>query len=147
MDKQQAIQHIIKDFAGRANVRDMCLSVLDYLCEQPEENLTHISFGDIGRAAGASNPKDVIAVCQYLCGAVVTVLDLNFAFDDGDSIYPLSHNDVRQARKTGVFQHPGTGEVVDEFEEKILMYLSISDKGLTLRQLNNQGLERNQALS
>lgn len=135
--RQQATQSISDIFAKRTNVRDSCLSILDYLCVQPEEKLGHMSFGDMGRASGTSDQSDIAAACQFLCGATVPVLDAKFEFDDGSSIYPLSHDDARQALDTGVFQHPGTGEMVDNFLEKIILYFSISDKGLAMRRSNN----------
>lgn len=51
------------------------------------------------------------------------MLDARALFiDEDNSEYQIDLGDLEEARRTGVFIHPGTGEVVPEFEGMTMPY-------------------------
>lgn len=133
MNKQQAIQYIQEDLSKMPELLKVCFDILNYLCLQPEQNLRHITFGALSRAANLKNTQDVIPASRYLIGARVPLLTPKFEFIDDDLIENISVEEVAQAKEEGIFYHPHKGELVPDFESKLFMYFSISSQGKELR--------------
>jgi hypothetical protein len=126
MDKSLAERaiHLIKtDFVSRPEVAIACKSVVDYLTSQPEQNLRHLTFGDIFRIVTQNSGQDLTSIAiAYLSGDRARVLDMRFEFIDGDDISEVSLEELKDAQKTKVFIHPELGTEVEEFEKHIFVY-------------------------
>lgn len=133
MNKQLAIQYMQEDLGNMPELLRVCYAILGYVCSQPEQNLRHITFGALSRAAHLKNTLDVVPASRYLIGARVPLLDPRFEFIEDDFIEEISLDDVAEAREDGVFYHPEKGEIVDNFEEKLFMYFTLSTEGKELR--------------
>ncbi len=134
MHREQAIKTIKKDLNKYPELQDACLAIVEYLCAQPEQNLRHITFGALSRAAKLDHIKDVIPASRYLTGARVPILNLEFEFIEDDLIEPIPREQVSEARESGVFYHPVSGDQVENFENMLVMYFELSKDGLELRQ-------------
>jgi hypothetical protein len=126
MDKllaERAIQLISADFVSRPEVALACKSVVDYLVSQPEQNLQHLTFGDIFRVVTQNTGQDLTSIAiAYLSGDRARVLDMRFEFIDGNDIFEISAEEVQDAQNTKVFIHPELGVAVDEFEKHVFVY-------------------------
>lgn len=109
----------------------MCRAILNYICSQAEQNLRHITFGALSKAADLKNMQDIIPASNYLIGARVPLLTPRFEFIDDDFIEDIPLEEISQARDEGVFYHKG--EIVSDFESKLFMYFTISPQGKELR--------------
>jgi len=132
MEKQNIIQIMHEDLSNAPELLRDCLAILNYICSQPKQNLRHITFGALSRAANLPNIQDVIPASRYLMGARVTLLTAKFEFVEDDFNEDISLEDVSEARKEGVFYHPDKGEPVENFESKLFMYFSINSEAQNL---------------
>jgi hypothetical protein len=112
------------DLSKSPDLLRSCFAILNYICTQPEQNLQHITFGALSRAADLKNIQDVISASRYLTG--VPLLTARFEFIDDDFIEDIPVEEVSLARKDGVFYHPDRGEIVHDFESKLFMYFTLS---------------------
>lgn len=133
MNKQQVIQTMQEDLSKMPELLKVCRAILNYICSQPEQNLRHITFGALSRAAELKNMQDVIPASRYLIGARVSLLTPQFEFIEDDLIENIPLEEVSHAREEGVFYHPRKGELVPDFESKLFMYFTISSQGKELR--------------
>lgn len=106
-----------------------CLEVISFLKSQPEENLRFITFGALSRAAKLSEPIDILPVAQYLAGSRIHLLDTCYMLVDGENEYEIRHEEVAEANKSGTLYHPDFGVPVENFEDKLIVYFSLSNKG------------------
>ena len=103
--------------------------ILDYLMSRPIDQMKHLTFGSLKIAVEERfSDIDMLAVIQYLCGDAVPVLSLHFEFiDEDDHSYDLDNHDLSAAKKEGKLVHPGTGEYIENYENKVLMYFTPGD--------------------
>jgi hypothetical protein len=132
MNKQQVIQTMQEDLSKMPELLKMCRAILNYICSQPEQNLRHITFGALSRAAQLKNMQEIIPASKYLIGTI-PLLTPQFEFIEDDFIKDIPLEEVSQARDEGVFYHPRKGEIVPDFESKLFMYFTISPQGKELR--------------
>lgn len=130
-------RHVIIDLIRRDLVSDevmmrACLEVIYFLQSQPAENLRFITFGALSRAAKVSEPIEVLPIAQYLAGSRLHLLDTCYMLVDGDDEYEVKPEEVAEAKKSGVLYHPDFGEPIENFEDKLIVYFSLSNKGKEL---------------
>ncbi|NMG29339.1 hypothetical protein [Aromatoleum evansii] len=123
------MRQINHDLGRDPSVRAACIAIVDYLAGQPVQNLQHITFGALGRMAGTTSLAEIMPAIRYLTGAALPLLDPQFEFIDGEFIEPLSTTEVAEARGSGIFYHPESGEQVADFATKIFMHFSLSEEG------------------
>ncbi len=127
MNKEQVIQIIQEDLRNSPEMLRVCLAILNYVCSQPKQNLRHITFGALSRAANLQNPQDIISASRYLIGAKVSLFIPKFQLIE-DEVIEIPVEEVAKARKEGVFYHPDRGEPVKDFESKLFMYFTLSSE-------------------
>ncbi|SJM91467.1 conserved hypothetical protein [Crenothrix polyspora] len=126
--KNQVISHFAEDWGVSSPQFSVCEKIFNYLLSRPKNQLKHLTHGSLKVAIGEyRSDVDVLKAIQYLCGDRVPVLSLHFELvDDQDNYLPLKDADIRDAKKTGKLVHPETGEYVENFEDKVLMYFTPS---------------------
>lgn len=122
-----------EDLSKTPELLTVCRAILNYICRQPEQNLRHITFGALSRAANLDNIQDVIPASRYLIGARVPLLTPHFEFIEDDFIEDIPLENVAAARQEGAFYHPDKGELVADFESKLFMYFTVSPQGQEVR--------------
>ncbi|QOJ23588.1 MAG: hypothetical protein HRU78_07950 [Gammaproteobacteria bacterium] len=132
MRKEIAVKHINEDLTFDPKLRQACLDIVDFLCLQPEQALRHITFGTLSGVAQLTNTEDLVAASRYLSGSRLPLLNLEFEFIDLDDVIHISHEVITEAKATGIFYHPETGELIEEFEKMIYMYFELSSEGMEL---------------
>lgn len=115
----------IKEVFGETepNVARACDSIIDYvMCHKHPERL-HLTFSLLKRETPATSDKDLMLAIQFLSGATARFLEMKFEFmDDDGEYYPLSANDIAQARKHHALGHPITGELMRDYDDRVLVY-------------------------
>ena len=69
-----------EDLNSSPELLNICFAILNYVCSQPKQNLRHITFGALSRAAKLESTQDVIPVSRYLMGERVPLFSPKFEF-------------------------------------------------------------------
>ncbi len=127
VNKELIIEQIYEDW-GDNSQSEICISVLNYLLDISIDHQCHITFGSLKIAVDEQHTDiELLRAVQYLCGERTKLLEINFEFiQDDENIFPLSNTEVKIAQKTGELIHPETGEIINDFEEKVFMYFEPS---------------------
>jgi hypothetical protein len=128
-NRQFVFDRIHEDLMSNESMLRACIEILDYLKTQPRESLRFITFGALRRAAKVEDPKELLPIAQYLAGSRLHLLDTCYLLVEGDKEFEIESDEVLAARSAGVLFHPDRGEPVDEFEEKLIVYFSLSSDG------------------
>jgi uncharacterized beta-barrel protein YwiB (DUF1934 family) len=124
--KNQIYLRFAEDWEKSTSQFGVCVKIFDYLLSRPFEQLRHLTVGSLQVAIGEYHSDiDILRIIQYLCGDRTGVLSLHFEFlDENDEYYTLNNEDVKNAKIIGKLVHPRTGEYVENFEDKVLMYFT-----------------------
>lgn len=115
----------IEELFGQAEpeVARVCGSIVEFICKQPRLDRLHLTFSLLKDTAKPNNDKALMLALQYLCGASAQVLEMNFEFVDEEGDYhPISSSEIAEARESHVLGHPVTGELLSDFEDRVLVY-------------------------
>lgn len=126
LSKELIMAQIYEDW-GLLPQSEICVALLNYLIHLPKNKDYHITFGSLKIVIGNKYTDiDLLKSVQYLCGDRIQLLDINFELLEDEEFFPLSKSDVSDAKKTGELVHPQTGEIVEDYEEKVFMYFTPS---------------------
>lgn len=114
---------------------EVCLRILDYIYELPEDELEMLTFVSFSNAVGAKEVnEDVVRAVALLANTSIHALDTKLLFvDDDEEEYEIEKITLATARTNGKFIHPVTGEEVEDFEEKIIPYFVPTERLLNLK--------------
>jgi len=129
VSKKEIEKQIYEDWGSNPQ-SEICIAILGYLLRVPTNNLQHITYGSFRKVIGTNySDNDLIQAIQYLCGDYINLLEAKFELiENDDNIFALSDDEVSLAQKTGMLIHPDTGEVVNNFKEKVFMYFKPSPR-------------------
>jgi len=124
---EDAAARITSDLSTSPPVAEACNRVLEWLFNQPRSARAHVSLQRLGIAAAVTDVSELAPVIRYLTGARVPLFDIAYEFVDGETIERISADEIRDAKVTGEFCHPLTGEIVSDFESKVIVYFAVSE--------------------
>jgi len=130
--RQSIIDRIQEDLVSNESMLSACLDIFAYLESQPKDNLRFITFAALSRAAKLEGPTRILPVAQYLAGSRLHLLDTCYLLVDEDDEFDINADEVSEAKKTGVLYHPDDGEPVEDFENKLVVYFSLSKEAFEL---------------
>ncbi|WP_207460796.1 hypothetical protein [Azospirillum sp. SYSU D00513] len=116
---------------GSGAEAEICLSATKYLLTTPAERLEMLSYGSLYAAMGQKHGRiEFIRAMQILSGSWLNLLDIFFKFYDKNSNeeYDVDNDEVLAAQKDGRLVHPKTGDLVEDYEEDLLIYFCASEK-------------------
>lgn len=116
-------------------VADICEKILNYLQSRPVHQLTHLTYGNIQVAINEYS-EDVLKAVQYLCNIKVLSVHYEFCDNDNDEYFPLSLDDVNDAQNLGTLVHPETGELIQDYKDKVLKYFRFDE--INMKVLKNE---------
>ncbi len=126
MHKQVIMQQINDDWGSKPQSL-ICIKILDYLLRIRSNNSFHITYGSLQRAIEvAYEERELLKAIQYLCGERTHLLEARFELIDNDDYFDISNSELTNARQTGQLIHPENGEIVSDFEDKVVMYFQPS---------------------
>lgn len=118
----------LRDQSG--DVRRAAECIFEFIANIPSVNARHLTYSMLAEKC-PSPQLALLQAIQYLCGEV-NVLEMNFEFIEDDCIEQLSRHEVSVAYHNRKLYHPLTGEVVENFEEKIYSYFTLGRQVLEL---------------
>ena len=126
--KSQLIKQINEDWAEEPQ-SDICLSILDLLLKLPTDKPSHLTYGRLRNTISQSYAdRELLLAVQYLTGDRTQLLELHYELIDEDDIpYPLDDDSVRLAQETGELFHPETGDIVNNYKDKVVLYFMPSN--------------------
>lgn len=115
---------VASDLAGAPDVARACVSIIDYLASNSDEQLAHLTLGMLAQIAHSDEQLTSQAVA-FLSGDLAKTLDLRFELiDEKGQIYPASKDRVGVATRSGVLVHPQYGVEIDNFRDKLYVYFA-----------------------
>lgn len=105
---------------------EICMKILDFVENTPQDQLRFLTFATLSRAAGRQGvDSDLLAAVNILAGSKLALFDVHALFiDDDETEHEVSPEEIAEARATGKFIHPETGERVSDYERHIIPFFS-----------------------
>jgi|688.fasta_scaffold298379_3 hypothetical protein len=127
--KDKIISYFEEDWGISSPQFSVCENIFNYLLSRPLSQLKHLTHGSLKIAIGEHlSDADFIKAIQYLCGDRVHVLSIHFELMENNDYFQLDYDDIRDAQNTGRLAHPETGEYIENFEDRVLMYFTPGSK-------------------
>lgn len=107
----------------------VCFAILEYLERVPDEQLQMLTFGTLQEAVGknAVDPE-LITALNILVSSRIAALDAKvLLIDELEDEYEISPTELSEARSSGALIHPRTGELIEEFESKLVPFFVPSE--------------------
>jgi len=118
---------LIREDWGKEPQSEICISILDYLSSRLANPPRHITNALLQQIAGSRySSAEILIAVQYVCGDRVHLLEPRFELIEDDQAYDIAKSELRLAHKTGQLVHPETGELIDNFEDKVFIYFEPS---------------------
>lgn len=139
VEKLEDLEDEIKRKWSGDSVKQLCLMLIHYMREQPNENLQMLTYRNIGQILNISPlNEDVLRAITILVSSNIHALEMHFLFIDQrfDSEYEIDNQNIEEAKRTGIFVHPITGEEIRDYESKIAPFFVPSQKFIQLKQAN-----------
>jgi hypothetical protein len=105
-----------------------CINVCEYINNTKPALLQHINYSTLYTASKSENEELLLQAIQYLTGARTQVLDSAYELFCDDFPIPIEKSYLVEADREGVFIHPETGEIIDNYQSFIEIYFKLSDK-------------------
>lgn len=128
-----SLQHNIEtDWANDARLGAACLAVAHYVYEA--EGIRHLTFGKLRRIVSRGtefelSEQELVSLAAYLCREDLGVLRIGFEFvDEDEEVHPLTNHDVSLAKKINGLPHPVTGQLIENFEQFVLVFFEPGDQ-------------------
>jgi hypothetical protein len=126
MSRQKIIDQIYEDWGTKPQSK-ICIAILEYLLRINNNSSFHITYGSLKKAVGiVLDDKDLLMAVQYLCGDRIHLLEAKFELIDNENSIGISNSELTIAKATGKLFHPENGELVSDFEDKVVMYFQPS---------------------
>mgnify|MGYP006288451685 CR=1 FL=1 len=123
-------------------VAEMCLRLIRYMRDQPNQNLRMLTYLNIGEILN-HHPlnENVQRAITILVSSKIHALEKRFLFIDDETYeeYEIQYEDIEEANHTGLFIHPRTGEEVKNFESKIVPFFVPSQEFIELKRKQYAG--------
>lgn len=137
MNSDDLCSGIQRAFSEREpEVARICLAIVEYLRSQKSLDKLHLTLSLLNRVTSAQSAGSLVAAMQYLTGAQAQLLDVGFEFvDESGDYHFLTIQDIDLARQTKQLVRPDTGELLRDFESRVLIYYKpsiIAQKILTV---------------
>ena len=102
----------------------LCLRIVDFVSSLPPDQRRMLTFRSFLEAVGKDRvDDDLMRALTILVSSRVTALDARgLLVDDDNSEHELSAEELAEARLTGQLVHPETGELVSEFEARVIPF-------------------------
>ena len=121
MDDMLAFENMEKMLDSDDAVRG-CKALYRYIMDN--ESATHVTLAGACKVLNNSYDPRVVFSCLWaLSNTPFEVLIPRYEFhDDEGGIHPLTASDVWEAKRHGSMPHPETGNLLEDYEDKVFLY-------------------------
>ena len=118
-----AIRKALEDKRKLIPNADLCLQIVNYVDDLPADERRMLTYRSFVKAAGKKAvDADLVGAVTILVSSV-DALDMLRMFEDEDGYeWEISPEDFAEARETGEFIHPKSGEPVPDFEKRVFPF-------------------------
>jgi hypothetical protein len=115
---------------GENPIAPLCVQIIDFMAHQPNDQLRMLTFLSFSNGIGLPAPTEAVVRAVFLLtSSSVHALDARLLFiDDHDQEYEIDKADIKEAEQEGGLIHPGSGEMIPDYEDKVLPYFVPSDR-------------------
>jgi len=108
----------------------LCVRIVDFVSSLPQDQLQMLTFRRFLEALGKERiDDDVMRALTILVSSRVAALDARgLLVDDDQTEHELSARELAEARASGQLVHPETGELVPEFESRVVPFFVPSSR-------------------
>ncbi|QKV19476.1 hypothetical protein [Oricola thermophila] len=105
---------------------EICVQILEYFENLPPKELNFLTFRTLRTAANRDSIDDeLLFAINILSNSNPPLLELHTLFiDENDEEFEIDPKEIGEAKKTGIFIHPDTGEPVNDYENYIIPFFS-----------------------
>ena len=109
--------------------------IIDFMGQLDDQELRMLTVPTLLHAVGCDEVnQEFLAALAILVGSKVHVLDAKaFYFESEDEEFSVDATELAVARRTGTLEHPATGELIGNFESKLIPYFESSERFLKAR--------------
>lgn len=102
------------------------MRILDFVEKTPHNELRFLTFTTLCNATGRKSVDgDLLAAVNILASSRLALFDAHALFvDDDETEHEISPAEIAEARATGEFIHPETGERVSDYERHIIPFFT-----------------------
>jgi hypothetical protein len=113
---------------------DLSLRIIDYMTPLEDQELRMLTIPTLLRATGRENvDAEFLASVAILVSSTIHVLDAKAFFCDDDGEVHVDTQELAEARQRGTLEHPTSGELIDDFEDRLILYFQSSKRFLKAR--------------
>ena len=122
----------------------LCIRIVEFVCSVPEHQLGRLTFASFLEPLHKNRIDDeLMRALTILVSSRVAALDARaLLVNDDQSQYELSVEELAEARAAGQLVHPQTGELVPEFEARVIPFFVPSAR---LRGVRSRGVQLRRA--
>lgn len=106
------------------------LGIIEFMGQLDDQELRMLTVPTLLRAVGCDEVnQEFLAALAILVSSTVHVLDAKaFYSEDDDEEFHVDAAELAVARRTGSLEHPTTGELIQDFESKLIPYFESSER-------------------
>jgi hypothetical protein len=113
----------------------LSLRIIDYMASLRDQELRMLTIPTLLRATDREDVSaEFLAAIAILVSSTVHVLEAKAFFcGDDDSEVHVDARELADARRLGNLEHPETGELIEDFEDRLIPYFESSSRFLEAR--------------
>lgn len=121
---EEYLARISEDW-GNLSESSICFKIVTFIFQDYSKNVSSLTYQRLAQiAASGENNAALLRSIQYLCGDRVPVLEMKFELFDNNNHYQISAAEIKEAETTNYLIHPNTGEIFEDYKDKVLIYYS-----------------------
>lgn len=113
----------------------LSLQIIDYMLAIPDQELRMLTVPSLLAATGHDEPDtDFFVALAILSSSRIHLLDAKafYCEKNGEEVH-LDARQLSDARRTGTLENPETGELIDDYESRLIPYFESSEVFLRAR--------------
>lgn len=109
---------------------ELCMLILDVVESTPFGNLKFVTFTTFANMARRETiDLDVLGAVNILTSSGLAVFDAHAMFvDEANNEHEITLKELNEAKRSGIFIDPNTGERVPDFEKRIFPFFSANSR-------------------
>ena len=112
----------------------LALGIIEFMGRLGDKELRMLTIPRLLEAVGRSQvDQEFLAALAILVSSTVHVLDAKAFLYEEDSEFHIDAQELATARQLGSLEHPETGELIEDFEDRLIPYFETSPRFLEAR--------------
>lgn len=126
-------EDIEKDFKNDP-LLDPIRKLASFFEEANKSELRLITINHLSKISGIErNNGQLLRIISILTSPALPYMQMCFLYSDGEKEYEVSNEEVAEARETGFFINPETGQKDEEYENHFFPYFKATKEFLEIR--------------